>query len=1287
LFLTEEKVLKKIAQDRARNDLKRARERALDAFGRWPDNFDLAMEAIQVCIDLADNHQAVALLKKAIVRHAKKRSQIEEYALDAFRSSLNPFLGSFLVELRLKRRDIEGIRLILRQSSESFIEDLIKRSETRRLGETTGAGSIENDILLGLLHIEKKQGEKAAGPLGRVIVADPDSAQKLGSILVELEREMPNNAELKFQLARTSILLSHPDKAEARLLQCLELADPPLQGILETLDEAPDKSDNHLLLKGETLVRMGRCTEGIDCMRAFLAERKDRQAGAGDMEHLFPAGEDKQALVESRMRPLPEQCVSDPEVTFLYCDVASTRGKSKDAAKRLENLYRTGKNHAAGIISWCERNDEQLLAGEAKRLLAELYIESGEYEKAAAAARSAVEGDRKLLPSLLDLIRDAVENAAETHPSLVKVLAELYARAGDGESASEVLASLSDMEKIDNDDILNLSGEIMKHAGVSLDGVVHNIEAGIKSGNAVDSAPYVISLCAERPDSVQDLARTLQRKAEDDDSTWRPLADLLDHLSKEERLPKPLKFLQALCHLESDSIEKAIFEFDQLLMLDGDLRHDLIPVYERAAERHGSNSTLHLALYQLHLEDGQLSLAAHYLCRMIEIDPEQVKDVLQRFDKLVEMEPENIMIWEEMLKSALASNRVSLAREVLKRAIQSLPEECSAALHTYGTKVSISDGNFEDALKCIAVALTGKGADLRTIEEQLEHILMAAPSNQEARFLLADTYLRLGREEHAVAAFRDCRSLSGAYSDKIREQIEQSLPASIRPWLLSSLLAEIAWSEKRFDDAYRLFATAQQGSGEALAELGRTLDRLYETSPGNTKLALVYARNLHLTDNYDECVALLDDIASVDEASAKRAFEILFEMLDRNPDHFGANRLLARLATEAGNEEQSLEPVVRMLTHDEIDPDELDDIVSSYRPLFENNGMFLIPYAGLKARKQECGEALATYRKALEIEGGSWEQVLEGIERHEWPAESRRQSELLKIDCMITGGRLEGAFEQLKAQRTDEAVYTGELIRRLEHLIERGATRDHFILGASWLTEADDIDGAERLLNRGCELLGEDGSTGLRIELVEILHEAGMFDRAAPILQGLISSSDDKGSIFKSMERSYVRRADQEIERLSECSGKEVPAAGETERCIRLCVDCGRTEEARRALFDSDLPREKQICLLSEIYLADDRPASVLALFGSCRDRVDPETEDGVRTLYAAGIASELLGDHGGAHAAFSRILASGRTYRDSGKRAESNHTRFIESSLEEKVLILEAVGSLEELHGGEDTK
>lgn len=1289
MFLTEEKALKKIAQDRARNDLKRACQRAIDAFERWPDNFDLAREAFQTCIDLADIHKAVSLLKKTLIHHPKRRTQIEELALDAFRSSFNPFLGSFLIELRTKRRDIEGIRNILRQASQSFIEDLIKRSETRLKSEMAdgAAGSIENDLLLGFLYVEIKQGNKAAEPFGRAILSEPELAQSLGPILVDLEREMPDNARLKFQLARTSLLLSHPDKAEARLFQCLELPDAPLEEILKTVDEAPEQCENHPLLKGEALIRSGRAKEGVELIRSYLSAQgvgHNQSQGGGDLQHLFPPQKDYEALAESRLRLLPERVFSDPDVVFLYCDVASARGNAKGTAEKLEGLYRSDNGHAARIIQWLDRTDDAATSGGAKKLLAELLIAAGENEKAAAAARQAVERERGLLPSMLELAKDAAAN--DRDPFLVSLLAELYARAGDGESASEVLRSLKDKEAIDDKELLDLSGKIMKFAGVDLGGVMNSIEAGIRNGDVIESTPYVKALCVERPDTVDALADGLRSLAENNDHYWHPIADLLDYLSKEVKLSKSLNFLRARAHLDAGAVEKAIFEFDQLLMLDGDIRHDLISIYEKAAECYDTNATLHLALYQLHLEDGQLPLAAHYLCRMIEIDPEQVKDVLERFEKLVEMEPANLSIWEEMLKSALASNRISLARDVLSRAMQALPEEGTAALHVYGTKISISDGNYDDALRCLAAALTGERVDLRAIEEQLEHILMKAPNNEEARFLLGQTYLRLGREERAVAAFKDCLSTSSDCSSKIRGMIEDALPASVKPWLLSTALGEIAWSEKRFEEAYRLFATAQQGPKGSLAELGATLARLHEESTSDTRLTLILARNLSLEARFDESTSLLQELSCVDEASTERVLEILLEMLDANPEHFEANRLLAQRAARAKDPQKSLDPIVRMLSHDEMDPSKLDEIVSDYWSLFETNSLFLIPYAGLKARKHEYTEALATYRKALDIDGIHWSRVLEEAGRYSWPEEIRGQSELLKIDCMIEGGSHSEAFAAMENQRVENPKYAEELVQRLSRLIEREPRKEYYSLCGSLMARAGDIDEAELLLRRGCEALGGAERTDLQIELVEALDTAGRFDRSVPILEELISTAADRTSIYKHLERSFIRRSEREIADFSASLETGSPSKERAERIIRLCLDCGKWTAAHELLSKAELPGHLRANLLCEVYLAEGRPAAALAALGSIDARAQ-NGDEGARILYASGIASEQLGDFGRAHRIFSRILESGREYRDSGARAELNHTRFVESSLDEKVLTLEIVGNLEGFREGVDER
>ncbi|HVO76931.1 MAG TPA: hypothetical protein VMT60_03010, partial [Candidatus Bathyarchaeia archaeon] len=54
LFLTQEKALKKILQERERGDLAKARKTAVEALEKWPDDYDLAIETAQACLDLSD---------------------------------------------------------------------------------------------------------------------------------------------------------------------------------------------------------------------------------------------------------------------------------------------------------------------------------------------------------------------------------------------------------------------------------------------------------------------------------------------------------------------------------------------------------------------------------------------------------------------------------------------------------------------------------------------------------------------------------------------------------------------------------------------------------------------------------------------------------------------------------------------------------------------------------------------------------------------------------------------------------------------------------------------------------------------------------------------------------------------------------------------------------------------------------------------------------------------------------------------------------------------------------
>ncbi len=83
VFLTQEKALKRVVQERLRGDRKRALEKALSALEKWPNDFEIAMEAIQLCLDISDLKEAVSLMKNTIRRHPKSRQQLISIARES----------------------------------------------------------------------------------------------------------------------------------------------------------------------------------------------------------------------------------------------------------------------------------------------------------------------------------------------------------------------------------------------------------------------------------------------------------------------------------------------------------------------------------------------------------------------------------------------------------------------------------------------------------------------------------------------------------------------------------------------------------------------------------------------------------------------------------------------------------------------------------------------------------------------------------------------------------------------------------------------------------------------------------------------------------------------------------------------------------------------------------------------------------------------------------------------------------------------------------------------------
>ncbi len=1279
MFLTQEKALKKIQQERLRGELKKALHRSIDALKRWPENFDLSIEAIRLCFDTFDFKQSVTLMKSTIRHHPKKRSWIIEFARETLQQHFNPLLASFIIETLLRSRNIEEIQTMLGLFSENFIDSLIKRSETRSEGSRENPGArtsqyTENELLLSLLYIAAGQSDKAVEPLGRALDNFPEDAQLFGSILIDLEHTLPENSDVQFHLGQVSTILSHQKKAETRFFQCIELDSPPLEKLLSLLESTEQPSENQQLLVGEILIRTGRESDGVTQIRNYIAETQDGwdQDSASDrIKTLFPDKIDSKMFVYDRLSNLPRQFHGNAEIIFLLCEVASGMDRIKEVVDELATLFEIDPESGTQIIPWIENNTVVRQSAPAQNLLARLYIAVEDYSHASSAALLAAEMNPGLTNSLISMIRDETDSSHSDNVVLLAAETELHAINGNSESAETLLRKLEENSAVNSEDLFRLTGKIIEKSGINLDRVISVIELGMRNNNITGTLSYAIEFFRANPDAHNELASRIEGLALDDEDNWKAISSLTALISEKEKLTKPLLMLQAKSDMNSGSVEKAIFEFDQLMMFNESLRLDLIPEYEKAAEKYAGNTTLNLALYQLHLDENQFGRAAHYLCKSLESDPGQIRDVISSFDKLVEKDPKNREIWEEMLKSSLSVGHIDLAKEILKRAISELPGEDTAKLHIYGARIFATDGKPLDSLRCLAMVLTGKDIDYMSIRKELTEIIGKDPLNPEARYLLGDTLLRMGEEDKASLEFEKCLELSPAYLEKIRTKLEKILPLSVMPWLISRLLGSISWTEKRFEDACRYFSAAQNGPVESLNALSGILEVLRKDSPDDRRLASIYARSLSMEARYEESTEILHELFTGDHGSAGMIMEILVKTLEKEPLQYHVNRLAARIVAKSGDRERLLDHVLRMIENRDMDQDELDEAVSEFLDLLGDNARFLTPYAGLRSRTGKYSDALDRYRQALKKDSSSWETILSETEAVEWPDGLFSSSLLLRADCLLEAGKADEAFAVLgKISTPDGAARTG-MIDRIHRIIEAMPVSEYFTFGSRLLAESGDLDGARELTLRGCELLDGKNSIDMRIALAGIFDDSGMHDDAARIYKEILKASDDKKFILNRIEKASAGSSEKKISRGMKMIEDGTDDSGLKENLIGIALDTENFDVALDIIGSGGLPDELRVLLQARTYLYMDRPVLATAIAGMI-DKPGSISRDTARDLlYIEGVACERLGDYGRAAAAFARILKTGGEYMDSRNRAEINYTKFIESQFDNKAKIL----------------
>jgi predicted Zn-dependent protease len=1025
-------------------------------------------------------------------------------------------------------------------------------------------------------------------------------------------------------------------------------------------------------------LRLGREKDGTESVEQYLMEKEEwpQETEESRIKQLFPSHIDRKNLVVDRFKILLEENCEIPNATFLLCDVLSDLGRYKDAISELEKLSNGAQASTPEIISWITKNQNAFQTAPAQRLLAILNTNIEKYEEAQKAYSMTSEMDPTLIPELIRYVENHIEQKGE-NKTLLKTLTGLYTKSNNSEKAEELLQKLKEEHSLNNAETLEMTTEVIKNCGATLANVLSALKISMNNNDISESLPYVIEFYRETPEKHHEFASELRKVAGDNVSNWAFISELLDKMKEETDLSKSFQLLHAHSHLHSGKIEKAVFAYDRLMMFDEDIKLDVIAEYEKVVADNLDNTTLLLALYQLHFDEEQFVLASHFLGKALESDPSQIKDIITRFNKIVDREPSNKEIWGEFLHSTLAINHTSLAQEILSRAVSTLGREEAAALHIYGAKISRENNKIEDSLKCLAMTLTSKNPDLKAIEKELDEITKMEPENSEALYLQSETYLRLGAEEKAVSSLKECIELSPKYNNRILEKLEATLPISAKPWLINNLLGSIAWKQNRREEALALLSKAQKGSEESIKMLGLELEKYLAESNEDSQLRKLYAENLRLEKRYPEATKEIENLLSKNRDFAPETIAFLTLIIEEEPLQFDANRLLAEILIETGKPDESLTPAVNILLSNNTNSEQVEESADKFYELHQGNKQFLIGYANIKALVNKKDSALNLYRSSLQIEPGSCKEILEGLREHKWPSDLTVKSETLTADCHIAAGEYEWALKSLQNLATKEDADPAEIISRINSLINNQPKTEYFSFALGVHAGNHDFDKADELIKNGASVLPGGDIVELKIELAELADRNGIKNRASKLYSEVLEEVDDKQSILKRIEESLAWVADKRLsEGITQAKGGLI-GDEEAISLVNTALDYGRLETALRIVTGNELSQTTRLFLMGRIYLAAERPALAVTLLSSISEAPSLPSDKRTQILYALGAASEILRDYGRAASSFIKILEIHGEYLDARTRAETNYTKFIDSEISNETMILEKTGSL----------
>jgi len=400
--------LQKAQAERKRGQFPKAIKRLEQAIEAFPDELDLYLECVDVCLDEGDVLQATNLLKAAQDKFTRERERVNQFTREKLQSVHDPSLARCVVEHAVKRRDLEAALAHLADVPDHIVRELLNRARTKKQslkqashgGYSLRSETLTNEISGALLAVRLGQMKEAMATFVQILEEKPVEQKMIDPFLASLESKNPKSGRIRF--ARACSMLANGVEVDAipRFVEtarldgaCAAICVEQLRTLHPT-SKYPAKVQRAL---AEVLLIKGDLDDAVTVLREYAAVSPDN---AREIVML--------------LKPFIDPAHGINACTWLAVETALTIDQSNQALDILRPLQSRG-GHGHEIFEWLEEKARAgFLPVNLMLFHGSLALDEKQYERAAEVLNAVLSNSPQDTSAVMGLI----DKHRSAHPAL-----------------------------------------------------------------------------------------------------------------------------------------------------------------------------------------------------------------------------------------------------------------------------------------------------------------------------------------------------------------------------------------------------------------------------------------------------------------------------------------------------------------------------------------------------------------------------------------------------------------------------------------------------------------------------------------------------------------------------------------------------------------------------------------------------------------------------------------------------------------------------------------------------